>query len=146
MVPLCIAVAVAVMAALRLAIFYLPSVTTTILELRSGVIPSLQSPEFEKYRVAPYTVTILTGSLFWGCLVSSLLLGSLMGAFAFLILWQGSAFLVMQVFAIVVGVVCILIIKTSFVHCCCGIRFYKALYRSKPAASNISLLALEWAE
>jgi len=59
--PLYVAVLVAMINALWLSVSYIPSITTTILELRSGVIPSLKSPDFEKYRVAPDTVSMLTG-------------------------------------------------------------------------------------
>ena len=145
-VPLYVAVVVGVLSALRLSLLYLPGLTTTILELRTGVIPSLTSTSFEKYRVAPDVVTLLTGSLFWGCLVSSLLLGLLMGFFAFLFVWQGSMYTMMRLCATLLGVTCILAIKILLIFFCCRRRFYKGLYRIKPAASNISLLALEWAK
>jgi hypothetical protein len=99
-VPLSIALIVAIIAALRLAMLYTPGVTTTILELRAGVIPSLHSPDFEKYRVAPDTVTMLSGSLFWGCLVSSILFGLVIGFIVFMFLWQGSVFFVMGLFLV----------------------------------------------
>lgn len=105
MVPLCIGVCVAVLAALRLVAMYLPGVTATILELRSGVIPSLHSPDFQKYREAPDTVTLLTGTLFWGCLVSSLLFGMLIALLIFLFLWQGSVYFMMKLTATLLGVI-----------------------------------------
>jgi hypothetical protein len=145
-VPLGIGMTVAVLAALRLTVLYLPGVTTTILELRSGVIPSLKSPHFEKYRVAPDTVALLTGSLFWGCLVSSLLMGSLVGFLVFLFLWQGSVYFMLRMCVILVGILSIITIKIVAVQFCCRQRFYKGLYRTRPAASNVLLLALEWAK
>ena len=145
-IPLSVAVMVAISTALRLAMAYLPGVTTTILKLRAGVIPSLHSPDFEKYRVAPDTVTMLTGSLFWGCLVSSLLFGLVIGFVVFLFLWQGSAYFIMRLIAVVVGVVCIVALRLLIVVFCCRKQFYKGLYRTKPAASNIAMLALEWAK
>ena len=145
-VPLRIGMIVAVLAALRLAVLYLPGVTTTILELRSGVIPSLHSPAFQKYRVAPDTVTMLTGSLFWGCLMSSILFGSLVGFLAFLFLWQGSVFSMLRLCALLIGIVSIILIKVIVVHFCFRKRYYQGLYRTRPSASNILLLALEWAK
>jgi hypothetical protein len=62
-VPLGIAVAVAVLHSIQLGLLYLPSVTTTLIQLRTGVIPSLGDRNFQKYRVAPDTVTFLTGGL-----------------------------------------------------------------------------------
>lgn len=57
---------VAFITAISLAVTYIPSVTSTTLKLRSGVIPSLRSPGFARYRFAADQVTILTGSMFWG--------------------------------------------------------------------------------
>lgn len=145
-VPLCIGVCVAVIAALRLATLYLPGVTTTILELRSGVIPSLGSPDFQKYREAPDTVTLLTGTLFWGCLVSSILFGMFIALMIFLFLWQGTSYFMMRMTATLLGVVCVVIIRLLFVMFCCRKAFYKGLYRTMPAKANVSLLALEWAK
>lgn len=64
--PAIMATIVAFLAAVSLAVTYIPSVTSTTLQLRSGVIPTLRSPRFHKHRFASDTVTILTGSLFWG--------------------------------------------------------------------------------
>ena len=145
-VPLRIGMIVAVLAALRLVVMYLPGVTTTILELRSGVIPSLHSPTFQKYRVAPDTVTMLTGSLFWGCLMSSILFGSVVGFLVFLFLWQGSVFSMLRICTVLIGIIAIILIKVIVVHFCFRKRYYQGLYRTRPSASNILLLALEWAK
>ncbi len=61
-VPLGFAIGVAVLQATKLGLFYIPSVTTTLIQLRTGVIPSLGDHNFEKYRVLPDTVTFLTGT------------------------------------------------------------------------------------
>ena len=145
-VPLLIGMIVAVLAALRQAVLYLPGVTTTILELRSGAIPSLKSSNFQKYREAPDTVTMLTGSLFWGCLMSSILFGSVVGFLVFLFLWQGSVFFMMRMSTILIGIICIIVIKVGVVQFCFRKRYYTGLYRTHPAHSNILLLALEWAK
>jgi len=144
-VPLQVGTALAVLASLRLALLYLPGVTTTILELRTGVIPSLHSPNFQKYREAPDTVTILTGSLFWGSLVSSILLGSVVGFIVFLFLWQGSFYMMLRVCAFLIGIIVIILVKLLVVMFCFRRQIYKGLYRTKPATSNVLLLALEWA-
>jgi preprotein translocase subunit SecY len=71
-----------------LATTFLPSITSTILQLRSGVIPTLRHKDFNKYRVAPDQVSILSGSLFWGTVYSSALMGVLVGALVFVCIWQ----------------------------------------------------------
>jgi len=146
LVPLYVTLVVAVINSLWLSVSCIPSMTTTILELRSGVIPSLKSRDFQKYREAPDTVTLLTGSLFWGCLVSSLVMGLVIGFVAFLLLWQGSS--AMMINAVIVGVAacCIAILKALLTTLCCGRRLYSGLYRAKPASWNISMLALERAK
>ena len=68
---------------------FLPSVATTILKLRSGVIPTLQNPVyFQDLRNRMDLVNLLIGSLFWGTLFSSFIVGALFGGIAFLSLWQ----------------------------------------------------------
>jgi len=69
-VPAVLATIVAFITAISLAVTYIPSVVSTTLKLRSGVIPSLRSPGFTRYRFAADTVTILTGSMFWGTFCS----------------------------------------------------------------------------
>jgi hypothetical protein len=51
-VPIAIGVAVAVLVSLYLAVSYLPSITATILQLRSGVIPTLSDKKLNSYRAA----------------------------------------------------------------------------------------------
>jgi hypothetical protein len=143
-VPMSVAVAVSVIVALSLAVSYLPSVTSTILQLRSGVIPTLHEESLEKYRKAPDSVTLLTGTLFWGCLLSSIVVGAIVGGVVFLFLWQGSVYFAQRLVAIVIGIMVITLLRLSLLICCRK-SLFKAFYRQKPAAANITLLALEWA-
>lgn len=50
--PLIVATIMALIVSTLLAVSYLPSITSTTLQLRSGVIPSLTDKELNKYRVA----------------------------------------------------------------------------------------------
>lgn len=59
----------AFIAAIILAASYYPSTVTTTLKFRSGVIPSLQDPNFTKYRQNVHYVTLIMGGMFWVCLV-----------------------------------------------------------------------------
>lgn len=142
--PVLIGTIVASLTALSLAVTYIPSVASTTLKLRSGVIPSLRDPEFNRYRVAADQVTIITGSLFWGSLIASILMGSLVGVFVFLFLWQASIPIVVQLLSLIIGISVVILIKLSLVLCC-RCAFYKGFYRRRPAAVNIVNLALECA-
>lgn len=66
MIPCMFGTIIAVLTALSLAVSYIPSVTSTTLKFRSGVIPSLRSSNFARYRYAADLVTLITGSMFWG--------------------------------------------------------------------------------
>ncbi len=81
-------------------------------------------------RVAPDSVTLLTGTLFWDCLVSSVLLGGVIAIIIFLFLWQRSVRLVEKLIAIVIGLAVIILIRLSvsasltiLVACCFGFFF-----------------------
>jgi len=49
----------------------IPSYISTVLKVRSGVIPTLRDRDFQRYREALDTVTVLLGVCFWGSLFSS---------------------------------------------------------------------------
>jgi hypothetical protein len=110
-IPLGIAIAFAFYTAMRNTLMYIPSVTATIIELRTGVIPSLRDPDFEKYRKKPDTITLLTGALFWGCFISSLLSGAIMGFIVFLFLWQQTSYGAFQFLIVGVGFIFFLILR-----------------------------------
>jgi hypothetical protein len=143
-IPLYVGVVAAFFTALNLALTYIPSVTTTILKLRCGALPTLHNPDFDMYRIAPETVALLTGSLFWGCLVSSLVTGGMFGLVVFFFLWQATAYFAQRFVALFVGVLVITLIRIALI-CFCRKSYYRAFYRKSPAAANISILALEWA-
>jgi len=136
--PMYVGTAVAFLTALYLAMSYIPSVTTTILRLRSGDIPTLRDPEFNRHRIAADQVSILTGSLFWGCFVSSVIVGGFVGLLVFVFVWQGTSYFVQRFVAIVVGIVVVTLIRQIVVRCC-RCAFYEGFYRRKPFGANLSL-------
>lgn len=89
-------------------------------------------------------MTLLTGSLFWGCLFASVLVGAITGLVVFLFVWQGSVYFVQRFVAIAIGVVFVTCIRVG-VFCIGRSRYFQAFYRTKPAAANIFFLAMEWA-
>lgn len=143
-IPLTIAMVVSVISSLYLAIGYFPNVTSTAMQLRTGMIPTLGSDRLDSYRVAADTVTLLCGALFWGCLFAGILVGSLIGLAVFFFLWQGSVFFAQKFIAVFVGVFVIGCIR--FLVMFAGrMKFFRAFYRSRPAAANIYFLAMDWA-
>jgi hypothetical protein len=63
-----------------IAAILVPSFISTVMKYRSGVKPTLTSPEFLRYRYAMDTTTVLLGSAFWGCFFTAT------GAFVFVVL------------------------------------------------------------
>jgi hypothetical protein len=92
----------------------------------------------------PDTVTLLTGSLFWGCLFASILVGIFVALVIFLFIWQGSVYIAQRIVAVFVGILIITLIRIG-IFCLGRHRYFKAFYRTKPAAANIFFLAMEWA-
>jgi multidrug efflux pump subunit AcrB len=86
--PAAIGTTAAILTSIYLAMIFLPSIVSTTLQLRSGTIPTLHDKDFNKYRRATDQVSILTGSMFWGSLISSMLVGGAVGLLVFLCLWQ----------------------------------------------------------
>jgi len=60
-IPLVVGVLIAFAVAVNLSVNFLPSVTSTILKLRCGVIPVQGSPFLQQYRASPDSVAILIG-------------------------------------------------------------------------------------
>lgn len=87
---------------------------------------------------------MLTGSLFWGCLFSGVLVGGLIGLILFFFLWQGSIYYIQRLVAIIIGVVIIALLRVA-IMCYGRKRYFQSFYRKKPAAANFYFLALEWA-
>lgn len=63
--PLVVGFVIAFVVAINLSLSFIPSVTSTILKLRCGVIPLNGNPLLIKYREAPEKVALLIGALFW---------------------------------------------------------------------------------
>jgi len=144
-IPIVMGTIAAFLTALSLAFTYLPSTTATILKLRSGVIPTFRAPrDFQLNRRANDEVTMLIGGLFWGCFISSVLVGLLIAVTFFLLLWQVTMGVVQQVFAFLIGFLVVFLLKLTIV-CFVRCTFYQAFYRRRPAAANIAALALECA-
>lgn len=142
--PMILAVLVAFLVSANLAVTFIPSITSTTLKLRGGIIPFKHSPEIQQYRVAQDTVALLTGSLFWGVLVSSIVVGGFFGLILFFFLWQATAYWAQRLVAIMLGVMVITVTKV-LILLFFRTKYYEAFYRIKPGAANLVVLVLEWA-
>lgn len=142
--PVILGGSAATLTTLYLAVSYFPSVTSTILQLRSGVIPLLGSKKLNVYRAAPDTVTTLTGALFWGSLFSGIIVGGVVGIISFFVLWQKSVAQTQKTLAMIAGIVVIAGIRT-IIMTCGRTSYFQSFYRKRPAGANIYFLAMEWA-
>ena len=141
--PLVLGAVIAFIVSLNLAVSFVPSVTSTILKLRCGVLPLKESPLLEQYRVAPESVAILIGSLFWGTLASSIITGGVWGLVLFFFLWQATAYFAQRLLAVFIGILVIFLIRFC-VLIFLRIKYFQGFYRTRPAAANLASLALEW--
>lgn len=142
-IPMIVGVAVTFIAAVSLAVVYIPSILMTCLKLRCGLIPTLRDKNFNNYRRAPDQVALITGSIFWGSLVSSILAGGLIGLVVFFFLWQATAYYAQIFVAILIGIIVVTLFRLCLV-CFCRRTLYKSFYRERPGIANLSILALEW--
>ena len=145
----------------------MPSVVSTIFQLRSGAIETLRDKEINNYRVAPDQVAILTGSLFWGSLLGSIVFGGIFASIVFFFVvsrlkkitmtheiyyltnqqmfqWQATAYFAQRLLSLLVGLIVITLTRIAIVSFC-RCKFYTSFYRQRPAPANMSLLGLEWA-
>jgi hypothetical protein len=82
---------------------YIPSAIHTVLEFRCGVIPSLKDPKFLNYREGLVNQTYMIGAMFWGLIVTTLMVTILIALIVFLLVWPASRDIVINLFAQVLG-------------------------------------------
>lgn len=71
-----------------LAAVYIPSAVATVKGFRCGVIGSLKDKQFPIHRYALDQTTILYGAAFWGALFTCVILWTLTGVVAFVVVWK----------------------------------------------------------
>jgi len=142
MVPVIIGVVVAFLVSVYLAVSYMPSVATTVLQLRSGVIPTLRDEDFDGYRTSPDQVVLLTGGLFWGSFIASLAVGGLAALVVFL--FVVTAIYAQKIVAAFIGIILITVLRLLILLCIRS-SLFTVFYRTRPARANILMLGLEWA-
>jgi hypothetical protein len=133
--PAIVCTVVAFIASANIATSVIPSFISTILKLRSGVIVSFTDKEFPKYRDYVMDTSWLTGSMFWGNLLGSLLAGLTIGAVVFFSLWQVTSFLAQKFVGLLIGVGFIAVIRALYWQRLQ--RFmYSGFYRVHPLPAN----------
>lgn len=142
--PLLIGTIVAFVTALSIAFVTIPSITTTTLKLRSGVIDLLRSPRKHGLRKAPDQVTFLQGAMFWGILFSAGLMGFVFAFLLFLLLWQSTASIAQQIIATILGLVVVVLLQVGSAKLC-RTFLAEAYYRKRPKSANIIFLTRECA-
>lgn len=129
----------AILATTALAIIWIPSSVSTIMQFRSGVIGSLHDNGFKSLRVAPDLTTALFGSAFWGALYMSGILFALIGLLTLLLVWHVTRSVVLILISQIVGIAVTMaarIIILLFVRK----SLFVGLFKKKPLGGNIMLL------
>lgn len=129
----------AVLATTALAIIWIPSSVSTIMQFRSGVIGSLHDKGFKSLRVAPDLTTALFGSAFWGALYMSGILFALIGLLTLLLVWHVSRSVVLILISQVVGIA-VTIAAKILILLFVRKSLFVGLFKKKPLGGNIMLL------
>jgi len=121
---------------------YIPSSIHTILKFRSGVIPSLKDPNFLKYRRGLVNQTYMIGAMFWGLVVTTLMVTILVAVVVFLFVQPFVRGIVIDILAQVLGIAATIILRT--ILCMIFLRTaYAGFYRKMPAFANAFMFAVE---
>lgn len=122
---------------------YLPSVVATTMKFRRGVLPSLRSDDLlHRYRFALDQTTLVLGGMFWGLMISSLVVGILAGGFAYLLMWETTQSFILGVVGNLFGL-CVILVAKIFVMQVVRFTHYAAFYRKKPLSANVINICLE---
>mmetsp|Transcript_26472 Transcript_26472/g.39307 ORF Transcript_26472/g.39307 Transcript_26472/m.39307 type:complete len:1089 (-) Transcript_26472:205-3471(-) len=124
-------------------ILYIPSVVSTTMKFRRGVLPTLRSEDFlHRYRFALDQTTLLFPGMVWGLAISSIVIGVLFGGLIYLILWPQTQQVALNIIGNLLGLSVVLIAKIIIMQI---IRFshYAAFYRTKPLSANVVNTCME---
>ncbi|CAJ1931159.1 unnamed protein product [Cylindrotheca closterium] len=121
---------------------YIPSAIHTVLKFRYGVIPSLKDPKFLKYRDNLVNQTYMIGAMFWGLIVTTLMVTILIALIVFLLVWPASRDIVINLCAQVLGIAVTIILRS--VLCMIFLKTaYAGFYRKMPAFANAFMFCME---
>ena len=140
--PLIIFTIFAFITSVYLSMIIIPSLTTITLKLRNGCIPTLSNEKFWCYHNGVVNDTFNRGTLFWGDIAASFLIGGLLGLIVFLCLWQVTFKFMILLFAMIIAVT---VTSTGLwlSKRTCRNKVYKGFYRTKPFIANVQALFFE---
>lgn len=144
-VPLIIFTVVAFIQSLGITFVVLPSITSTMLKLRTGVISFTKNPQIRSCRHNAGLIHFLRGAMIWGTILSSLIMGALVGAIVFLCLYQNTAWYLQFAVAALVGIIVVVLINAVITLLQMKSSGRRAFYRQNPFSENMFLLARECA-
>ncbi len=121
---------------------FIPNAILTSMKYRSGVLPSLRDKKFKMYRENLIHLTFLVPVVFWSAFAMSAIVFFAISAAVFVIFWRTTRTMIMNLIAIIIGVLITLLIKKLAVFCL-GLKGFAAFYRKKPAMVNVASIALE---
>jgi hypothetical protein len=143
--PLVTGTIAAFVTAMIIAVSVIPSMATTVLKMRTGLMIDLMHDRQHRYfRGAPDRVAYLRGSMFWGSLASAIIMGAIVALTVFFFVYQNTASVVQMVVASVVGLLIVLSIQILYVSVT-RIFTTQAFYRKRPRQANINMLFRECA-
>lgn len=125
-----------------IALSYVPSTVRAILQFRTGGYASLHSKQFLKLRYAVDESSILFGSIFWGTLYTSIIIGVSSMVVLAIILWPDFGQLVLLLFANIVGI-CITMLMKWILLIFFRRKCQAAYYRRSVWVSNLVGVILE---
>ncbi|CAJ1938695.1 unnamed protein product [Cylindrotheca closterium] len=142
-VPVAVAAGVATLCSLVITMLFLLSITATTLKLRTGVIQSVCDPNMRRlYTLNANSGNQIFGSMFWGIIASSVLVGGIVGFVVFISMWQVTAYLMMQAVALCIGISATLFFKWLIKRTCRS-KLYRGFYRNNPLRANLAELVNE---
>lgn len=128
--------------AVYMTVVFIPTVVATTLKFRRGVIPSMRSREFLRYRLAMEQVCLVYGGMFFGVLVSATAVALIVGTFIFLLTWEESSAFFLSLIGNYLGLGLVVVTRLLILQVLRN-KTYAAFYRKNPLAANIVTLAME---
>ena len=132
----------ALIVAISIFILYIPSTTATILKFRTGMLPSLRDPSFQRFKVGVDSVFFNASNMIWALFGAALLFAVLVTGLLFLILWPFTRDLIVLAAAWILGLFITILLKTITLKLMRR-NCFSAFYRMKPSGANRSTLAFE---